>query len=98
MQRSLNDILLEIARIKPFLVRNYKVSDIEIFGSYVKNMQNRNSDLDILISFSENPGLLKYMELKNYLTDTLMIKIDLVMKDSLKAELKGTIIREAIAV
>ena len=74
------------------------MNSLEVFGSYVKNQQNKNSDLDLLVSFSRIPSLLKFLELKNYLSDQLEINVDLVMKDSLKPRISKNILNESIAI
>jgi len=98
MENRLDKILLEIRTLLPDLVKKYHVSSIEIFGSYVRNEQEHNSDLDLLVSFSKVPSLIKFIELKNYLTDQLQINVDLVMKDALKPRLSQNIMNEAISI
>ncbi len=68
---------------------------MEVFGSYVRSEDNDESDIDILISFFESPSLIKFIELENYLTDRLGIKVDLVMKDALKINIRQHILKEA---
>jgi hypothetical protein len=46
----------------------------------------------------EVPSLLTFIAIENYLSDLLGIKVDLVMKDSLKPKIGGQILREAIPV
>ncbi len=82
----------------PHLAEQYQVVTLEVFGSYVRNEQRRNSDLDVLITFSKPPSLLKFIRLENYLSDCLGVKVDLVMKDSLKPHIGRVILREAIPV
>lgn len=73
---------------------NYSVKEIGIFGSYLRNEQNINSDLDVLVEFDRTPGLIKFLELEEYLTDLLKIKVDLVMKTSLKPSIGKRILNE----
>lgn len=80
------------------LQHNYQVVSLEIFGSYVRKEQSSASDLDILVTFSEVPSLLKFITLENELSDFLGIQVDLVMKDSLKPALEETILNEAISI
>ena len=80
------------------LAERYSVERLEIFGSYVRSEQKKDSDLDVLITFKEDPSLLTYIAIENYLSDLLGIKVDLVMKDSLKPKIGGQILREAIPV
>ncbi len=79
----------------PLLRDKYNVSSLEIFGSYIRDEQDSKSDLDLLVTFSENPGLLGFLELENYLTDMLKVNVDLVMKDSLKPRIGKYILSEA---
>lgn len=94
MKNELEKILLKIRALLPFLKEKYQVNSIEIFGSYVRNENESGSDLDLLVSFSKIPSLLKFIELKNYLTDQLQVNVDLVMKDSLKPRLSKNILKK----
>jgi predicted nucleotidyltransferase len=67
-----------------------------IFGSYVRGEQNETSDVDVLIDFEQAPSLLKFIELENYLSDTLGVKVDLVMKRVLKPRIGKNILAEVI--
>lgn len=98
MKKDLNEILIILKNLFPYISQKYEITSIEIFGSYVKNQQNNNSDLDILVSFSKVPTLIKFLELKNYLSDKLQINVDLVMKDSLKPRISQNILNESISV
>ena len=98
MKKELDEILLLLRELLPYISQRYNITSIEVFGSYVRNQQNNNSDLDVLISFSKAPTLLKFIELKNYLSDKLQLNVDLVMKDSLKPRIGQNILNEAIAV
>ena len=77
-----------------YLKSEYNVHTIEIFGSYAKNVQSKNSDLDLLVTFTKAPSLLKYISLENYLCRILDLNVDLVMKKSLKPHLKDLILSE----
>ena len=67
----------------PEIKKKYSVSYLGIFGSYVRGEQTSDSDLDILVEFDEKPGLFEYIELEDYLSDLLGLKVDLVMKSGL---------------
>jgi predicted nucleotidyltransferase len=92
---SLKDTLAEH---KQELRDRFKVEEIGIFGSYVRSEQKKKSDLDVLVGFSETIDLFTFVELENYLSDILGVKVDLVMKDSLKPRLKDRILNEAVYV
>lgn len=80
------------------LAERYSVEKLEVFGSYVRAEQKKNSDLDVLVTFKEAPSLLTFIAIENYLSDLLGVKVDLVMKDSLKPRIGKNILREAIPV
>ena len=80
----------------PKLESEYDVETLELFGSYVKNSQKKGSDLDILVTFKITPGLFKYIQLENYLSDILGIKVDLVMRSALKPNIGKIILSEAV--
>ncbi|MFN0112865.1 MAG: nucleotidyltransferase family protein [Blastocatellia bacterium] len=82
----------------PALAARYFVNTLEVFGSYVRQEQREESDLDLLVTFSQTPGLLKFIELENHLSDLLGVKVDLVMKDALKPSIGKRVIKEAIPV
>jgi hypothetical protein len=82
----------------PTLCERFRVRALSVFGSFVRNEQTRRSDLDLLVEFETDPDLLGYIELENFLSDTLGVKVDLVMKDALKPRIREGVMREAIAV
>lgn len=82
----------------PGLAERYQVKSLGVFGSYVRQEQCIDSDLDLLVTFYEPPSLLKFIELENYLTDLLGIKVDLVMKSALKPRIGERILSEVVPV
>ena len=64
----------------------------------MRHEQSTGSDLDLLVAFHETPGLLKFIELENYLTDLLGIKVDLVIQENLKSRIGKRILREVVPV
>lgn len=77
-------------------MERYRVKEIGIFGSYVRGEEKKRSDLDILVDFDEPISLLKFIELENYLRENIGLKVDLVMKDSLKPRIGRHIIKEVV--
>lgn len=80
----------------PFLIEEYHVDSLGFFGSYVREEQGPDSDLDVLITFYQAPSLLKFVELENYLTKTLGVKVDLVVKDALRKRIGAHILGEVV--
>lgn len=96
--KDLNNILSQIKTLLPFIKNKYDVTSLAVFGSYVKNRQSTDSDLDLLVTFSKTPTLIQFLELKNFLSDNLNLNVDLVMKDSLKPGIGKRILSEAISI
>ncbi len=88
----------KLRKIKPVVEKKYGVKSLEIFGSYTRGKQKKGSDLDILVEFYETIDLFKYIELENFLSKKLGVKVDLVMKDMLKPRIKDRILKEAVPV
>lgn len=94
--KTIGKIKEVLAKHKDELKERFKVKEIGIFGSYVKKMQRKKSDVDILVEFSETVDLFTFVELGDYLNEILGIKVDVVMKDTLKPRIKERILSEAI--
>ena len=92
--KNLKEIITIINNNKTDLITKYKISEIGVFGSYVKNNQNKNSDVDILVDFSEPITFFKFLELEEYLENILQIKVDLVSKKALKPYIGKYILQE----
>jgi uncharacterized protein len=82
----------------PFLAARYRVASLGLFGSYLHGTQRPDSDLDVLVTFHETPSLLQLIELENYLSDVLGVKVDLVLRDSLKPHIGERVLREVVPV
>jgi len=97
-KRSLASLLKILRGQIPMLTERYSIETLEVFGSYVRSEQKHDSDLDVLVTFKRVPSLLTFLAIENYLSDLLGVKVDLVMKDSLKPAIGRNILREAIPV
>ena len=95
---SLSELQEFLRQQLPFPQQEFHVSTLSLFGSYVRQENRLDSDLDLLVTFQETPSLFKYIELENHLSDLLGIKVDLVLQDSLKPAIGERILREAISV
>jgi uncharacterized protein len=94
----IDEIKNSISEKKELLRSKYKINDIGIFGSYARGEERNNSDVDILVNFSEPIGLLKLINMENYLSELLGAKADVVIKSDLRDELRDQIIKETLFV
>lgn len=87
------DIENKLKQIKPELVDKFHVSRIGYFGSFANNTQHENSDLDLLVEFSEPIGW-QFFTLEQYLEQTFGLPIDLVTINALKERIKEPILNQ----
>lgn len=73
------DILQTLKEHKQYIQNNYEVEKIGLFGSYAKDMQTTNSDIDIYVEF-KNKTFRNLAGLWVYLEELYHTKIDLVHK------------------
>ena len=97
-QSDVSELVEALRRQLPLLADQYRVKSLGLFGSYARQESRADSDLDLLVTFSELPSLLGFIELENYLSDTLGVKVDLVMKDALKPRIGERILNEAVSI
>ena len=92
--------LAEIKQIlqaqKPYLYEKYGVTEVGLFGSYVRGEQRPDSDVDILIELTDPPriSLLGLENLQNFLIDLLGIDADVAIKKNLKKRIGRRILQE----
>jgi predicted nucleotidyltransferase len=82
----------------PEIRKRYGVRSLGIFGSFVRGEQQTRSDLDVLVEFDRAPTLFGFIDLGDYLTDLLGVKVDLVMKSALKPAIGSFILAEVVPV
>lgn len=85
-----------LGKIKPDLKKQYGVIKIGFFGSYVRGEYGTNSDLDILVTLDGTIGLLKFIELENYLAQIFKVPVDLVIEENLRPHVSNNILKEVI--
>jgi len=79
------------------LSKSFKVKSIMIFGSYARNEQKEDSDVDIIVDFSEPIGL-EFIDLKEYLEEILGMKVDLVTPRAIRRKMRKSILKEAVKI
>jgi predicted nucleotidyltransferase len=84
-----------LKRLKPTLREKFKVKEIGIFGSYVRGEESEESDVDILVEFSEPIGW-EFIDLMEFLERILGRKVDLVTVRALKPQFKDKILKEVV--
>lgn len=75
----------------------YGVRELSLFGSAVRGEMGPDSDIDLLVVFSESSriGLIEFARLQRELAELFGRPVDLVPKDGLKAALKSEVLSQA---
>jgi len=94
--KNLEEIKNILTEHREELRQKYRVKEIGVFGSFVRGEQKKRSDIDLLVEFEETPSLFEFMDLEEYLSKLLGLKVDLVTKDALKPRIKEQILREVV--
>jgi|YelNatPaOPRAMG01_1025707.scaffolds.fasta_scaffold20351_5 predicted nucleotidyltransferase len=96
---KIEEIKKVLSEHKEELRKRFKIKEIGVFGSYVRGEQKkRGSDIDILVEFEEPVGLFEFMDLEEYLSNLLGMKVDLVSKKALKPKIGEQVLREVVYV
>ncbi len=94
---NLNKIKSILKEHQQELKNNFFVEKIGIFGSYSRNEEDPESDIDILVEFNGPIGW-DFIELNDFLEKLLNKKVDLVSINALKPQFKMDILNEVIYV
>jgi len=72
---TLNDIKNAVEKIAP----KYPVKQVQLFGSYADGLATSESDVDVMVEFSEWPiSLWAYCGFQQALSDFLNTKVDMI--------------------
>ena len=82
---------------KDYFAEKYNVNNFLLFGSYAKNLQTAESDIDLLVNFTQPVDMFDFVDLQEYLTKIFNKKIDLGTVNGLKSFVKDSILKEALA-
>lgn len=94
--KTREEILQVLAQQKSWLIETYQIARLGVFGSYARGEQTETSDLDIWVDYVQPPTLWKLVELKDYLSQLVALKVDLVTINGLKPRLRDRVLSEVI--
>ena len=80
---SLNHIKSVLSLNRDRLFKQYPLANMAIFGSFARNEQREDSDVDILVEFNAPVGI-EFIDLADDLERILNRKVDLVSKQGVK--------------
>jgi len=94
--KSKKEVLRALKEELPRLREKFNVKSIGLFGSWVRDEQTKQSDVDVLVKFEKPIGFFKFVEIEDYLSERLGVKVDLVTPDALKPLIKPQVEKEAV--
>ena len=93
---TLDEILDTLRTHLPGLRERYSVRSLGVFGSYVRGEQGARSDLDIQVEFERAPTLFQLVDLQDEISALAGVKVDLVLKRTLKPAIGRHILSEVV--
>jgi predicted nucleotidyltransferase len=95
--KDLSTIKQIIKELKPELEKKFHVSSIGIFGSIVRHDFSENSDVDIIVDFSQPIGI-EFIDLADLLEEKFHEQVELVSRKGIKPQYFSSIENEIVYV
>ena len=93
------DEVLSLLRVhNATLARRFGVTDLALFGSFARNQNVDDSDIDILVRFDGPATSKQYFGVQFYIEDLMDCPVDRVTDKALRAELRPAVGREVVHV
>jgi predicted nucleotidyltransferase len=96
--RDTSAIMDQLRDMRHELKERYHIRSIGIFGSYSREHQTEQSDLDLVVEFDHPIGMMAFVHLKNLISDRLTINVDLVTPEGLHPLIRDQIMHEVVYV
>ena len=96
VMKTLQEIKTILQTHKDKIQELYHVKEIGIFGSFIREENTADSDLDILVEFLEPVSLFEFIDLEEYIQNMTGIKVDLVSRKGLKPRIGRYILDEVV--
>jgi len=76
----------------------FHITRIGIFGSYARDEQNKNSDIDFLVEFEDNTQNLYDLkiQIKEFFKNSLGLEVDICREKYIKPRIRKSILSETI--
>lgn len=89
MKQLTKELILKTLEDNKTKLQTFGIQKLLLFGSYARDEQHKESDIDFLVTFKENRGNFDdFIKLKHTLEDLFHTKIDLVEEEYVREELK----------
>jgi predicted nucleotidyltransferase len=95
--KTLDQIRQVLQEHKDEFAERFKVSRLGIFGSYARGDHDEQSDLDVIVEFTQPVGF-EFIHLANRLEELVGVKVDLLTPESIKPNRRESILSSVVAV
>jgi len=96
--REKTEIMDQLRDMMAELRGQFHVKKIGIFGSFSRERQTEQSDVDLVVEFDQPIGMMAFVHLRNQIADRLGIRVDLVTPDGLHPLIREQVMREVVYV
>ena len=96
--KTKRQILNFLSQNKKLFREKYHIVRIGLFGSYAREEQNIESDIDLLVEFEDNTQDLfeLKLQLKDFFKNQLGIEVDICREKYIKPRIKKAILKETV--
>lgn len=94
--KTLDEIKHLLTERKELFRENFRITELGIFGSYARGEQTAESDVDVLVDYEQAPTLWTLVELRDYLSELIGLKVDVVTKNGLKPRIREQVLAEVV--
>jgi uncharacterized protein len=77
-------------------IQAFGAKSLLLFGSVARDEARPDSDIDLLVELEPSVGLFEVVRLQNYLESILGQRIDLVLHDAIKKQLRDRIMKDVV--
>ena len=77
----------EIKKVVAEIAPKYNLKKVTLFGSRANGNFREDSDIDLIVDFPEDTGLLKHISLKHKLEDIFSLNVDVVSRGGLEGSI-----------
>ncbi|GIW59283.1 MAG: hypothetical protein KatS3mg087_0349 [Patescibacteria group bacterium] len=77
------------------ILKNYNVKKAALFGSYIRNEQTNQSDIDLLVELPESLSLIDVIAIQQDIEDSTGKSVDLVEYEALKPAIRNSVLSQA---
>lgn len=93
-----DEVLGLLRKHKATLAQRFGVAELALFGSFARDRNTDDSDIDILVRFNGPATSKRFFGVQFYIEDLAGRPVDLVTDKALRAELRPAVEREAVHV